>query len=205
MIVLLISVDFFASDHLWDLGIRQAISRHDAGVAKVIPIILRPSEWERTPLGKLTPLPQEGKPVTTWENRDEAFLDIAQGIRRAVERLQQEPEFQTLQRRATLQENVCPYQGLEAFTPDTAEFFFGRQKTVELIKQKLAEASFVPVIGPSGSGKSSVVRAGLIPSLADDWHVLEPIKPDVEPMAALRRSLAGLFQRASDKQRVTTL
>ncbi|MGF1523970.1 MAG: hypothetical protein ACFBSF_16760 [Leptolyngbyaceae cyanobacterium] len=99
-------------------------------------------------------------------------------------------------------QEICPYQGLEAFTPETRQFFYGRQGTVDLLLQKLAQLNFVPVIGPSGSGKSSVVRAGLIPSLGDDWQVLEPIKPDMEPMAVLRRAISSLFQRPSDKKKV---
>jgi WD40 repeat protein len=97
----------------------------------------------------------------------------------------------------------CPYQGLEAFTAETKDFFYGRQQVVDLLRQKLAQANFVPLIGPSGSGKSSVVRAGLVPSLGAGWQVLEPIKPDIEPMAALRRAISSLFQRATDKQRVS--
>lgn len=53
----------------------------------------------------------------------------------------------------------CPYQGLRYFTEATAKYFFGRKIVTEKLKQKLEEASFLPVIGASGSGKSSVVRA----------------------------------------------
>jgi hypothetical protein len=110
--------------------------------------------------------------------------------------------FQTLAPPPTVSE-VCPYQGLEAFTPETRQFFYGREAVVDRLRQMLAQANFVPVIGPSGSGKSSVVRAGLVPSLGAGWQVLEPIKPDIEPMAALRRAISSLFQRATDKQRVS--
>ncbi|MEO1350563.1 MAG: caspase family protein, partial [Cyanobacteria bacterium J06635_15] len=113
-------------------------------------------------------------------------------------------QFQPQQQAVTVSEE-CPYQGLEAFTPKTRQFFYGRRAVVETLKDKLAQFNFVPVIGPSGSGKSSVVRAGLVPSLGPGWQVLEPIKPDVEPMAVLRRVMGGLFQRASDKQKVITL
>jgi hypothetical protein len=62
-------------------------------------------------------------------------------------------------------DETCPYQGLEAFTEATARFFFGRQADVEALWQKLEQSAFVPVIGASGSGKSSLVQAGLIPAL----------------------------------------
>ncbi|HEY9882682.1 MAG TPA: hypothetical protein V6C98_03635 [Thermosynechococcaceae cyanobacterium] len=62
-------------------------------------------------------------------------------------------------------DETFPYQGLEAFTEATAQFFFGRQKDVEVLWQRLEQSAFVPVIGASGSGTSSLVRAGLIPAL----------------------------------------
>jgi energy-coupling factor transporter ATP-binding protein EcfA2 len=105
----------------------------------------------------------------------------------------------------TLDQTICPYQGLEAFTSETQKFFYGRQSTVNFLLKKLKEHNFVPIIGPSGCGKSSVVRAGLIPSLGQDWQILDPIKPNEEPLAALRAAMRSRFQRTSDINRVTQL
>lgn len=94
-------------------------------------------------------------------------------------------------------EVVCPYQGLQAFTAAQQEFFFGRKRIVEAIKQNLEQQPFVPVIGASGSGKSSVVRAGLMPWLEESgWRILEPIKPGFEPLAALRGVFEPFFKRS---------
>jgi hypothetical protein len=65
----------------------EALRRHEIGDAIVIPIILRPTTWQETPLGKLQALPKGGKAITTWQNEDEAFLDVAEGIQRVVQRL----------------------------------------------------------------------------------------------------------------------
>ena len=93
-------------------------------------------------------------------------------------------------------DETCPYQGLEAFGKEQARFFFGREKVVQLLMEKLGQANFVPIIGASGSGKSSVVRAGLIPQLEKNgWRVLEPILPGFEPLAELKRALIQLFGR----------
>jgi WD40 repeat protein len=90
---------------------------------------------------------------------------------------------------------VCPYQGLEAFTANEREFFFGRKRVVESIKQKLDQSNFVPVIGASGSGKSSVVRAGLMPWLEDlGWEILPAIKPGIKPLARLEEALKEFFE-----------
>jgi tetratricopeptide (TPR) repeat protein len=66
---------------------RQAMKRHEVGDAKVIPIYLRPCDWKGAPFGSLQALPTDAKPVTKWENRDEAFTIVAKGIREAVEQL----------------------------------------------------------------------------------------------------------------------
>ncbi|QLE58212.1 hypothetical protein FD725_23465 [Nostoc sp. TCL26-01] len=95
----------------------------------------------------------------------------------------------------------CPYRGLEAFDKQHAKFFFGRQKVVNYIQQKLTQANFVPIIGASGSGKSSVVRAGLIPALEKNgWRILATILPGVEPLAELKRAFTQCFERTQIRE-----
>ncbi|MBD2461743.1 toll/interleukin-1 receptor domain-containing protein [Oscillatoria sp. FACHB-1407] len=86
IILLLISSDFLASDYCYDVEMTRALQRHDAKEAIVIPIILRPIDnWNKSPFGKLQALPTDGKAITTWSNQDEAFTNVAQGIRRVAE------------------------------------------------------------------------------------------------------------------------
>ncbi|MCC5654213.1 hypothetical protein LC609_31430, partial [Nostoc sp. XA013] len=95
----------------------------------------------------------------------------------------------------------CPYRGLEAFDKVHAKFFFGRQQVVNKIQQKLEQATFVPIIGASGSGKSSVVRAGLIPVLEkNNWRVLEIILPGIEPLVELKRAFTKWFGRTEIRE-----
>ncbi|MEH1816690.1 MAG: caspase family protein [Nostoc sp.] len=95
----------------------------------------------------------------------------------------------------------CPYRGLQAFDKEHAKFFFGQQKVVNLIQQKLTQANFIPIIGPSGSGKSSVVLAGLIPQLNDsEWQILDPIKPGFEPLIKLRGAFQQFFPGAKKEK-----
>jgi hypothetical protein len=84
IILLLVSPDFVVSEYCWSKEMARAMERHDLGEASVIPIILRPVDWHNMPFGKLLALPKDGKPVTGWANQDEAFLDIAKGIRAAA-------------------------------------------------------------------------------------------------------------------------
>jgi WD40 repeat protein len=99
-------------------------------------------------------------------------------------------------------EVICPYQGLQAFDRNQKEFFFGRKRLVETIKQNLDNSAFIPVIGASGSGKSSVVRAGLIPWLEEEgnWQILAPIKPGFEPLLEIRGAFKSFFRGKDEKQ-----
>jgi hypothetical protein len=68
----------------------EAMRRHQTNSAKVIPIILRPCAWESAPFAKLQALPKDGRPITNWLDRDEACLDVARGVMRAVSELRGE-------------------------------------------------------------------------------------------------------------------
>lgn len=85
IIILLVSPPFVASDYCWGKETKRAMERHQAGTAVVIPVILRPVDWHGLPFGKLQALPKDGKPITRWRDRDEAFLDVARGLRQAIE------------------------------------------------------------------------------------------------------------------------
>jgi len=87
LILLLISANFIASDYCWDIELQRAIQRHDAGEACVIPIILRAVEWRTALFSKLKALPTDGRAVTSWPIRDEAFADIAKGISGVIEKI----------------------------------------------------------------------------------------------------------------------
>jgi hypothetical protein len=81
VILLLVSPDFLASPYCYDKEIATAMQRHERGSARVIPVILRPCDWKNAPFGKLLVAPTDGKPITKWPDRDEAFLDVVQHIR----------------------------------------------------------------------------------------------------------------------------
>ena len=91
IILLLISVDFLASEYCYGVEMRRALERHFAGEARVIPVILRPVDWQSDLLlNGLQALPTDSKPVTDWllpPYYDAAFVDIAKGIRTVVEDL----------------------------------------------------------------------------------------------------------------------
>lgn len=91
VILLLVSPDFIASEYCYGKEVIKAIERHDQGEAIVIPVILRPSSWENTLFGKLQPLPRNRKPINdpSWKTRDKAYVEVAEGIRDAIQELSQ--------------------------------------------------------------------------------------------------------------------
>ncbi len=88
LVLLLISPDFLASNFCVDREMVRALERHAAGEARVVPVILRPADWQTEDFVLLQALPRDGKPVTKWRNRDEAFVEIARGLREVIAELQ---------------------------------------------------------------------------------------------------------------------
>jgi tetratricopeptide (TPR) repeat protein len=88
-VLLLISPDFMDSDYCSEVELKSALERHDQGLSRVVPILLRPTDWETSDIAKLQSFPTDAKPITTWSNEDEAFKNIAQGIRKIVKELQE--------------------------------------------------------------------------------------------------------------------
>jgi hypothetical protein len=88
MILLLVSADFIFSPYCYNKECARAIQRHQAGEARVIPIILKPCLWEEAPFGKLQALPSGGKPVSEWKGQERAFLNIAKGLSVVVSEIQ---------------------------------------------------------------------------------------------------------------------
>lgn len=84
IILLLVSANFIATDYCWDVEVKRAMERHEAKQARIIPVILESVDWLNAPFAKLQPLPERGKPVKKWGNRNDAFLSIAKGIRIAA-------------------------------------------------------------------------------------------------------------------------
>ena len=89
IILLLVSSAFISSKYCYDIEMVRAMERHEKKDSCVIPIILRKCDWQGAPFGKLQALPTDAKPVIGggWKNRDEAFTNIAYGIRPIVNEL----------------------------------------------------------------------------------------------------------------------
>jgi DNA-binding SARP family transcriptional activator len=125
--------------------------------------------------------------------------------------LQQDPSLLTPLRAApparTPTPHDNPYKGVDAFGEGDADNFFGRDELVQEILERMADASFLTVVGPSGSGKSSVIRAGLVPALrrgaltgSSSWRIAS-MAPGAHPFAQLESALV----RSADDPALTDL
>ena len=89
LVLLLVSPDFIASDYIVGEEVTAAMQRHASGLTTVVPIIVRavdtsPPEEHILPFLKLQSLPTNMRPVTSWPNRDEAWTDVAKGLRQII-------------------------------------------------------------------------------------------------------------------------
>ena len=150
IILLLVSADFLASKYCYDVEMTRALERHDQGEARVIPVLLRMVDgWQGAPFGKLQSLPTDGKPVTSWKICDEAFADVARGIRNAIGQLGvlQPPVGTTTVGQAFW--NV-PHPRNPSFTGREAEIAGLRERLARKRKTALAQA----ISGLGGIGKT---------------------------------------------------
>ncbi|MBD1917544.1 MULTISPECIES: TIR domain-containing protein [Cyanophyceae] len=198
--VLLVSPAFLASEYIYNSELPVLLKNAQQRGVVILPLIVRPSLYdaitfkypdsvqgpEEIALASIQAVNPVSHPLTamTQTEQDETLLKLAHRLKAIVESQPPSPPPPEPE----------PYQGLRAFTAQTREFFFGREAEVQELIDKLAGANFVPVIGNSGSGKSSVVRAGLMPwATSQGWHVLGPIKPGIDPMPKLKASFEDVF------------
>lgn len=80
IILLLLSSDFLATDYCTQVEIPEALRRHEAGEATVMPVILRHCAWEYTPLAKIQAYPEKAKPIKSWTYIDEAYTGVTRGV-----------------------------------------------------------------------------------------------------------------------------
>ena len=102
---------------------------------------------------------------------------------------------------------VCPYKGLARYEPSDAEFFFGRERLVAELATHLVGAGLLGVVGPSGSGKSSLVRAGLLPALSkgmlpgsDRWRqlIMRPGEHPVQELGLVLGTESGIIAETAN-------
>jgi RNA polymerase sigma factor (sigma-70 family) len=125
IILLLVSSDFLASEYCYGVEVQRAMERHQRGEAVVIPVVLRRCDWKSAPFGGLLALPRDGKPVVTWPDRDEAFLNITEGIKAALADRAREPRREPVRRGGP---GRVARPGVQSGNLDVARTFSEREK-----------------------------------------------------------------------------
>ena len=86
IILLLISSDFINSEYCFNVEMSRALEMHESGVATVIPIIVRKCDWNVPELRNIQSLPRDAKPITSWEDKDEAWTDVVEGLKKIIKK-----------------------------------------------------------------------------------------------------------------------
>jgi WD40 repeat protein/ABC-type branched-subunit amino acid transport system substrate-binding protein/energy-coupling factor transporter ATP-binding protein EcfA2 len=105
-----------------------------------------------------------------------------------------------------LNEETNPYKSLKAFEKEDADCFFGRDRVIKDLHVRVSKDTITVVIGASGSGKSSLVKAGLIPKLEkEQWQIINPIRPGKYPIEELKKSLieSNLIDKETSNQQIS--
>ncbi|MEM9265201.1 MAG: toll/interleukin-1 receptor domain-containing protein [Cyanobacteria bacterium P01_F01_bin.13] len=142
IILLLVTANFLASDYCYDIEMKRSLERHEIGEACVIPIILTPVEgWAYSPFSKLQVLPRDGKPVTRWDDADEAFVNVARGIRKSINLLSTTSdeltsnEYSNFLEKVPDNQTVSTLETLEEVVPD--DWFSQKSSRVSRFFQSL--------------------------------------------------------------------
>lgn len=84
LVLWLISPASLSSEYLYEQVMARALLRHTAGMTLVVPILLRPTDWESAEFANLQPLPANRKPIATWNEQDEAWLSVSKELRALI-------------------------------------------------------------------------------------------------------------------------
>jgi hypothetical protein len=191
-----VSVVVCLSVAMTSLSFQQLLSNFQDSGGTIIPIIVNDSLNELQSRKEFRWM--SNTPFIHFENRyEQAFAELLQTL--SVQRLP--TTFDNLDT-ATIPN---PFKGLEAFQQIDSALFFGRDDMARLAVNRLRETHFLAVVGASGVGKSSLLRAGIIPLIrqgaidaSDTWVVLL-FTPTTHPLDELARRLALLMPRNQDE------
>ena len=127
--------------------------------------------------------------------KSEAAARLLDGVREGRRKPQSAPAFPSAAKPAFPPlDRGNPYRGLAAFDAEHRDDFFGRGRYVEAVSGTLSRKGFACIVGASGSGKSSLLQAGLLPMLGDAGMTTALCRPRGDPFAGLARALTPLLE-----------
>ncbi len=204
--ILLVSPNFLASDFIQDEELPFLLDAARRQRVKLLWVLVSPCLHEYSPLRHIQAALEPLRPLSKLRgaDRQEALVSISRAV---VEALAPEaPDLAPLGVQTLGAEEIStemadrpPYRGIEVFRTEDADLFFGRTTLTAHLIERLRESPFLALVGPSGSGKSSLVYAGLIPALGKgaisgsaEWRIV-PVKPGRSPLKDLAGRLSEFF------------
>ena len=211
IILLLVSADFLASPYCRDVEMARAMQRHHAGEARVIPVVLRACDLRGAPFEGLLVLPADSKPVKSWTDRDEAWTNVAAGIRSVAE------HFLRGAGGPAVEGSLSPAraEGYRGPTPAAAfkgtpaphnlpvrRLFVGREKELSILDATLAQKQRASLFALPGTGKTALaleyahraIETRAYPGGV--WWILaegQPLEAMIKLASALRASAPALL------------
>ncbi len=160
IILLLVSADFLASDYCYNIEMSCALERDAAGLVRVIPIVVRPTDWKDAPFAHLQVLPTNAKAISSWSNQDEAFVDIVMGIRKAIDDLSLSVASTSPAARPSALSQDTPFPEIWNVTRRHNAFFTGRARVLQQladgfqVESGIESAPPQAITGLAGMGKT---------------------------------------------------
>ncbi len=177
--------------------IQLALDRQTTDEIQIVPVLLPGSQ---PPLGFLSLIHWVDLRAGQLETDGHALLTGALGLR--------PPDEEDRQTQDRSRRTICPFRGLEPFREEDAPFFFGREREIGRLRALLEDHTIVTLVGASGTGKSSLVRAGLIPRLRKErepvWELVT-MQPRRDPVSALAAVCRPLLEDASGQDELERL
>ena len=182
IVLLLVSAAFFDSNYCWGNEMKKALALHRENKARVVPVILHPCQWKRTPLTVLQAVPMDGKPISEWVSEHAACDDVASQIARVAEELrraEEEKQLKAQQKRQRAQaearrraEEHEDKRRAEEQAQDTIDEVPARHKESESVQMEdltvgEERKSAAKVARPSNSAKASALARGQQPERSD--------------------------------------
>ena len=170
LIIFLVTFAFLGSKYITRVENDQALKQHKENRSRILPIIAEECDWTSYEWARIDARPKKDSkvlPLEDWDKPHQALTTISQDIREWAK------SWDPVRTKAAdeltpANPDTNPYLGLASFEPKHKDDFFGREKLIELLWSKIAEKKLTLLSGASGSGKSSLVNAGIIPRLMRD-------------------------------------
>lgn len=151
IVIFLVSSSFLASEYCYDVEVKRAMERYDEGTAQIISIIVRDCDWKECPFSRFQVVPKEALPISKWPDKDTAWLDAINGIKKHIADFKPIEIFPALTKNAK-DESVFLSEKLKSWLEDT-EITLTHRKVSRI---KLSDIYVVPDMEIEGDEKSNI-------------------------------------------------